>query len=566
MHKKDKLISIISVCIFFFVVFVLFGSVSYEGNDDVLMNLLTAGALGESTPFLVYTDYLIGLVICCLYHILPFVNCYLWFYLILNFVSISVLSLIFSDKLSVMKSLIVTIAINCLLSYEFYNYLQYTKNAMLYTVTGMVVLLWLMFERKDINWPITIGGSFLIMLGFSIRREAFLLSIPVGISIFLILMAFDRIKGDKKRTSTLAIMMVTPCLLCLLSFANDYFFCKSNPEWSEYYQIDRILSEKRDYYQYQYADSPDDYADAGLTDTDFEMLGSWIWNDPEQFTLQKLEKMAEIGDRFRTDKVEFYKEIVWEVGDKAGDSMLNKGIPVLFLVLFLISMTLDNKTRVINCCLLCTIALELFYIVCRGRFMWRAEICVWMPAIILSSYFCLLYLKNKYELETTDRSFFSRVSVCLQILAVLGCVFAWRFFQFYSNGYRITKDDTSGYELVQNINASDAFFVVQMDKLGSFLGAKNIFEIDCRYKGCYSNNTFLGSWLIPTPIAKDAYQKQGIENPIKNLLDDNVYCIANEERVDLLHRFLEEKYHINVTESQVTLDGVTAWKFSTDER
>lgn len=574
MNKNRKSIAIVSVCSFFWAMFILFGNMEYEGNDDVLMNLLSAGALGNNTPFLVYNDYWFGLLIDALYHIFPYVNCYLWFYLVLNFISISVLCFIFSNKLSATRAVIVTIAINCLLSYDFYNYIQYTKNAMLYSITGMIVLLWMMFELRALNWLFTIGGSFLIMLGFGIRHEAFLLSVPYAFGILLILIVFDFIKEQKIKRSMIAIIIILPGLLCMLSSATDYIFCKSNSNWSEYYKIDSILIEMRDFYQHKYVDAPDEYLAAGITETDFEMIGNWVWNDPEQFTLSKLQKLSEIGDRFRTDKVHFYKEMIWKVGNKIGDSMMNKGIAILFLVLFLLSMTMDTKTRIINCYLFSILALELFYIVCRGRFVWRAEVCVWLPAILLSSYYGLLFIKNRYSFEgnynsednkgnvDNYRTFINKALVCLQILIILGCVFSWRFFQFYNNGYQNTNEDTEGYELVQKINASDAFFVVHVVNMGRLLGAKNIFEIDCRYKGCYSNSTFLGSWLIPSPIARDSYQKHGIDNPIKNLVDDNVFCIASEGIIDLLKRFLEEKYGYNVKVSQETIDGISAWKFS----
>ena len=67
--------------------------------------------------YLVFVDYIFGALIYVLYSIFPGVNCYLWTFFILNLLSVIVISYILSEKLSLIKTVAVTLALNCVITY-----------------------------------------------------------------------------------------------------------------------------------------------------------------------------------------------------------------------------------------------------------------------------------------------------------------------------------------------------------------------------------------------------------------------------------------------------------------
>ena len=566
LYRLNNVGVVVFLSLAFWLCCIVLGYVDWEQNDDVAMNLIAVGAYGYRTPYLVFVDYIFGALIYVLYSIFPGVNCYLWTFLVLNFLSVIVISYILSEKLSLIKTVAVTLALNCLMSYDFYLKLEFTKNAMLYSVVGAIILLWQIFFREKIKWGGTIIGGLFIFMGFCVRRQSFLMTVPFIVGSFFVFL-FDALKQkkiSKEKMASVAIAIAIPVLLCLVSLIVNWYCYKCNASWDEYWKINGILVEKRDYWQYYFVDAPEEYLDAGITELDMELLGNWTWNDPEMFSLNNLEKIAAVGERFRTDKIEFYKEIIWEISGRIADVIRNNGIAFMFAVLVFLSVITDNRTRVIVLCCLGTLLLGYFYIVCRGRYAWHAEICVWLPAVIFSAFAIMQFFTSKYQCgNDSEMSIYSKVMTCVQIILIIALAFSWQFYQFYTEkNYSLTVDDSAGYEMFQNIKDSDAFFVIHMKNAGRYWGAKNIFDVDCKYTGLYTNSTYLGAWLIPTPLAVEAYQKFGIENPIKDLIKDNVYCVADEDIIDLLHSYLEETYQYNLTEVQVEVDGVSAWKFS----
>ena len=573
--SKKRVAIIVLISFSIWLASIVWGYVDYETNDDMAMNLIAAGAYGDGSRFLVHCDYLIGLLINVLYSIMPGINCYLWMYLVLNLIAVTVICLILSNSMDCIHSAIVTLAINCLLMYDFYLKIQYTKNAMLYTVVGMMVLTSQLIEKDKIDLGDGILGSIFIMLGFGVRRNSFMLALPFGIGFIITYLLYQTICKKQLRhiKPSNCLIVMLPILLCITSAVTNWFLCKGKPDWSEYYKIDSILTESRDYNQYFFDDSPEEYLAVGITEVDFEMIKNWDWNDPEIFGLEKLEALSLVGEKYRTNKVEISKENLLNNSNAICTTMIGRGIPAILGVLIILSLFSDNITKLIVGEMSVITAIEYFYLVCRGRAPWRAVICIWMPAILFSLYAICRYYKyvlpehhklKHNEQETNEgRTRFGIILTVCQFALVIICVLSWLYYQYtFEKNKSLTVEDNYGYGLAIAMNQTDAFFVVDIGNAGTLLGARNIFDVNRSYEGWYSNSTFLGSWLIPTPTAVKSYQNQGIENPIKDLIQENVYCVADDYEIDLLHRFLCEHYQYKLTEEKVTINGIEAWKFS----
>ena len=142
--------AVCALCLLFFAFFLLLGHMSYETNDDETMSLICAGAYGPGVH-LVYSHYLLGLVLSRLYLLLPSLNWYLVLLLSANLTAITAVCLVFGSRLNLPGSMLLTAGLNALLGYDFYNNLQFSKNAALLTGTGAVLLLYLFFLIRVIG-------------------------------------------------------------------------------------------------------------------------------------------------------------------------------------------------------------------------------------------------------------------------------------------------------------------------------------------------------------------------------------------------------------------------------
>ena len=165
MSKRKELIKCIEIVVLslaFFALSVTYGGISYETNDDTIINLIAAGAYGEPSQYLVHSGIVFGYILKFLYFLFPTINCYLWWYLFFNFLSVIFLCMVLTEKLEPGSAAGITILINVLLAKDYYIEIQYTKSTAIYAATGIVLLLSIVWQKKIFAWKMIVGSLFLI--------------------------------------------------------------------------------------------------------------------------------------------------------------------------------------------------------------------------------------------------------------------------------------------------------------------------------------------------------------------------------------------------------------------
>ena len=88
-----------AISLLYFLSCILLGKLYYSTNDDTIMNMIAAGAYGESSQYLIYNNIIFGYILKVLYTIIPGINWYLWVYLFFNLLSVITISAVISDDL-----------------------------------------------------------------------------------------------------------------------------------------------------------------------------------------------------------------------------------------------------------------------------------------------------------------------------------------------------------------------------------------------------------------------------------------------------------------------------------
>ncbi|MCR5656333.1 MAG: hypothetical protein K6G06_02615 [Butyrivibrio sp.] len=558
MKKHLKLITICFISILIWLLCILFGHAMYETNDDAIINMIAAGAYGEPSQYLVYSGIIWGYLTKFAYMILPEINCYLWLYLTLNLISVIAISFVISEEMEFPGTIISTVLVNVLLAKDLFINIQYTKNSTVYAVAGFLLLLSAIYRRKNVSGRVIIS-AILILLSSQARKESFIFMLPFALVALVVAFLYSK----KREPAAYASILILPVIICVISFAANYVAFNLNPEWKYYYKWDNIMKEKRDYGNYKFDWNQEDYLEAGFTEWDFKMMDEWTWNDPENFTLEKLELMKEIGSDHRMDRLRIAPEVFRDTFDILGESFRTSLLPWAMVVIVFVALIMAITTRdllSVAATLLMTggALAENYYLACVRRYYWRVGFGVWISAAFMIIGACILP-----KITKNTRFIKGKPELIASFIASLLLMFIW---QGANLDYSYKAFDTVyeyQHERIGNISAADGLFVLSIDDLyGGLCGARNIYDINGNYAGYYHNIFPVGGWIIPSPIGLYNSRKQGISNVFREFPDrEDLYYVGGGEHMGYLLMYLNEKYGPGINVTQVEFDGFEAWKF-----
>ncbi|MBQ8032070.1 MAG: hypothetical protein IJ260_11175 [Butyrivibrio sp.] len=572
MKKYGKLLITILISLIIWILCISFGGLGYQENDDTIMNMIAAGAYGEGSQYLICSGIIIGRLIKLLYGIFPGVNCYLWTFLVLNLISVIAISTVLSDEFGLPGTAIATVLVNLFFAKDFYIDLQFSKNAAMYGVVAFFLLLSFLY-RGNKNVFRLLLSSFLLLISYSVRKEGFYFLLPFGFVALAVAM-FRTYKESKSIRVFLPLLI--PLFSALLSIGANFYAFTLDPDWKEYYDRDKILTDKRDFGNYNFDWNKEEYLEAGFTEWDFALLDMWYYNDVDNFSLDKIKKMEEIGqstriDRFRIE-TSLFAETFTIVKDSFQEGPLSTAAIVVTILTAIYCIRRKRFLELLGILVLAGgIFMECYYLACVRRALWRVEYGSWLAgALMMVGIAILPDMKDitdsvRYKITNArNGNRFKKVSLGVISAATLVMAFVWqgKVLDYSYDNYAHSGDGT--YELFQKITkVDDKFFVVSIDDMfGGLCGARNIMEIDRRYAGLFHNVTAAGNYVIPAPNGMYYAHQRGITNVFGSLADrDDMYYIGGGERMGYILMYINEKYGPGISVREEEFDGFTAWKY-----
>ena len=250
---------------------------AYETNDDAYMEALLFGYQGMgNTSYLIFMNRLMGCILYFLVSVFPHLNWYFVMHYSVCLLSLYVLARTFIRKngfVGFFASLLVLAA-----AIEALIIVQFTKTAALASVAGMTGLLFSLRTKKEKLFKVICIG--IILAGSMIRFKAFVMVSPFIFIIFLheLRMILKNRKQDLKRFLT-----VTGLTLILAGsvFAAGIIVDRMTPGVAEYTRYNDSRAPFTDY-----------STDSSVRqDADAMMVVYWMNNDPEVFTVEKMEQL-----------------------------------------------------------------------------------------------------------------------------------------------------------------------------------------------------------------------------------------------------------------------------------
>ena len=561
----------------------------YEVSDDFLMETILSGAYGTTTnPHMLFVNILYGKLLQPLYHIFPGINWYTISLLSFGFLACGGLTLILVHSLKGKRALFFNLLFLIFFSNDLFILLQFTKIASVCCFVGGLLIIYSLFheisEVKLIQKPFFfVYGIVLCFIGSLIRIYAVYLVAP-----FIIVAAlYEGIsnlvaKSNGARNYVLLIKRIVLCCFIVMVILGGHLIDQKtynkNSEYQYYLQYASVRGAIVDRQDYGYPEYANDLKKIGISENDYYMLCTWNFADPEYFPLEKLQKISNIFQEHNRQQWQGFQSIYNDILQRKYTSY---PVCIACIVLFLICMlwnTSNWKWYLLSCIPTGTL---IFYFFVRGRVVYRVEFGIFLCAFLLLLYF---YLRTPQPVTKENHRLLAAgiiASVCMALhlptyipdsdykldqvdshKSYVDAVFdaSWN---YNPQKYRtvVNKTDLTNGLIDEMTKHPDNTYLLDFNTtIQSLYYDWSAFE--SLGTGYYKNFCYLSGVAMNFPDVNHSLQNMGIENPLKDLIKENVYLVDNVNSKIILI-YLKEHYYPNAKIKWIkNVEGYDIWKLS----
>ncbi|MCQ2523751.1 MAG: hypothetical protein MJ123_05365 [Lachnospiraceae bacterium] len=544
---------------------------SFSSNDDGMLRAIASGAYtGKPSAHLIYIMYPLGLVLSCLYKILPFVS---WYDLMMLFMHLWCWYLILSTVLKLGKTTgtkLVSVALGTffLLAFDF-KYLvlhQYTVLAALLVATAIFRLATL---KKAGSGDICIIVIF-STLSLWLRKEAFLMGAPILFLAF-IYKAFVCEKMKAKATNEsvandeenpmlkkLLLLALTIGLIAFLSFIVDALAYKS-PSWKAFKEYNEARTQVYDYFKLpEYESYKDTYEGLGIEASEYEVLAHYLdVSLAEDVDTGKLTALADKYDDVMRQWQQFYSVPKKIIKDTAL-AIINNDVRIPALIMFLTCLAAavlwGTKNAFSVLLIIAAYAYRIVftaYFVSKGRFPERVSYGLFVIiALFALALICDLFGREEVFKETGKEKNKAVVKTALLlILIILSAVNLYK-----TSGQKKALD--KGFGELESIYAycnenAEKVYLMNTYSIAPYS------EAMLTGSKLPKNYLVLGNWTSHSPLEKERMNRALVESFVKDLaLDKNVNLIVKKSLgSDWLENYYKDKASTGTFDGELTITG-----------
>ena len=496
-----------------------------DSNDDMVLHTYTSRAYGEPTRYSGYTGIVLAELLYHLQAALPQYNCLVLVEFLLIMLSFCALSSVVVCRCQNALGVALGCALAVLFAPQFYNWIHYTKNAMLLTTAGLILVFYALSEQRIKAVPAVLG-ALLAFMGAQLRMTSFLagcaFAFVIGVYTVTDFSGITSIGAWFKRYKKHLIVFSAVLVLVFgMDIAKTAVYDKDGAaaEFWEYCETRASLS---DYELPNYLTHANEYQALGLTPNDLVLIETWSFGDLEYFdteTLQAIIDMREPQSFLRTLKlfasdapsVLVHKPLFWVsmallvlclVFCKKREMLLAIALLVCFVGCFIYQYHIGRTTRWVQDGIIICFAAGLAY--CVGgelRFGKR----VWKAAGAAATVAALLLSFASYHTEYWD----------------------------YNTYFSLSR-----YEIYSELNADGgSLYLADIDALPVPMYQTFSSAPDDIYKNVY----VLGGWDTGAAHKNSVLERYGVVgSPYRALVEkDNVYLI-DKNNYESKAKFIEE--------------------------
>lgn len=400
-----------------FLIAALSSTLSYMTNDDAgIQSLLSGNVTGEPYITHQFINIILGAFISFLYKLLPQIQWWYVYSLLLLAVGIFMLHFciikICKDKKISLKVAILVIAVVdvSFMVYSIANVSFTTVPAVL--GTGLVALLFAsdnVENKRTLKWIgcIVVIGYVLLLIHRSASAYALICYILLGV-----LWNFTgRYKVDRKLvlrfgTVCMFFVLLTGCVTGLNKIADE----KING--TEFIQYNAARARYMDYGHDSYAENPELYEEAGWSEELYRLVGNWYFMD-EAVTAENFNYLSE-NSKVKSSITASSKTVLMTALKNTGcQAIICLWIVSIFFVILSVTICFNVRKLYFICMNNLGSILLLLYQLLKGRMLYRSLFVVLLPAVVIN---CILIM-NHYQMKKKEEQIFK----VLLFLGLLCC-------------------------------------------------------------------------------------------------------------------------------------------------
>ncbi len=524
LYKEHSLILTFAIQLLLMAFFVLSFSCEFITNDDYYIRMIASGAFGKPDFHLVYINAVLGHVMAFLYTVFPNMCWYETIQYVCIFLSLTVISYVFVKRFQ--ENLIVRYAgfIALIVSaYTLYVDLQYTKTAFILTVSGYILIAYLI--DSDAKRPYYAMGIFLLLMGFLMRSQQFFVSSLISISLyipyFLDLFRSTGRMDALKRIKKLILVGMISGFLVLISMVYDNRVYSG--EWGFYKEYNIARTDLLDGGMPIFDQNRELYDELNLDQKDYRLFLDWDIDDDTVFNLDVMKTIisSKVKDRINLGYILYF--ISYCVSYFFTKSKIIVFTAVLCLAILLnLGSRFDSKRFIaflFSILSLGASVLYCFYIRENNHLVTHVQI-----SLLLTTTFALLYrIGSKDERKINRKAGLAILIVPFVALCILN-----------EDRLRIRYDSENiahKKEVLSNI-LTDEQHLYYRRELNYMFFIEKPFDNTLTPNG--QNLISFGGWLTNYPLVLDQKDRFGVKNPYKDIINnEKVYIIVENSSSDI---------------------------------
>ena len=507
----------------------ILGDGKYNSLDDYFMSAVLTGAYGGNYDVhLYFINVAYGYFLMPFYALFPKMGWYAIFESFSIFASFTAISFVIIRRCGHKLGFILTLLFTVSVSFEFYTHVAFTQCAGATTAAG--ILLFTVGSAEKKRSDLAFACLFMIA-GIIFRKEMFLVGVPTLTALLL----FSFVRNKKIWKGSLIVLALFALAYAGLGKINSLHYQSDGYDYYAAYQGPRAYFGDGAFYDANNFVAELD--DRGLTSRDYRYLRAWYFYDNNVFSLDSIRNLMRIAERSRFEPN--YLKIPFAVIKAISDNLMH-GHTWCWALLCLALMFFSNqKNWYVPWASLFLICIPYTYLLLVNRVVGHVEVGIWVYTVV----FLLFFVDKKDFYEN------KRLNSFLQITSLI-CVASLTI-----SGTHIAFDKLS----IENINANtktntnwDAFLTYAKDHPSDvFLLPFDHYKNLARHVGYtrssiepgYWNNIFsTGYWNIHLPAMERELKERGVNNIIKDVINDNVYMLSDMYQLSLIP-YYSDHYH-----------------------
>jgi hypothetical protein len=565
LNKDAVYVIVFAVCIY------LFSSLTCTprefSDDDWGIANYFAGLLDAdyATPYNKFINFIWGWIMYGMYQLFPGPN---WFIVIQEMIvvfSFAVLQYMLIHKMKEYLKwnwcCLLTSAILAAFEPSYICRLEFSQTAALGSVVGFLLVIFSYEKHSRVG---IVAGIVLTVVSAMHRFGSFEMCLPFvalvlihfilkrseeGISIKAF---FSRIVNDKK-----LFLIIAGIILCCFTLSKMNTLIYNSDYYAEYNAFNSARASVLDYSIASYEDIADELQEIGVSENDYTLMISWTFADLSFFTTDLFRQVAEIEPKAST-KIDYRAEIEQYFTQLEDASIIYNQLFYFALVILLLCIAIDFKHMIIYSPLLLagTILMEIYFTVVVRRYPSYVRtgllFCLIATALMLTDFSKFKLPQKKWYVIVAD------VCVIFFLLASMGN----RYYVLAKGNFEYNMDGLAMYEYMNS--REDDIFMIPTGASGGLPALRNSYSIFTESKPGISRHIVgLGGWSTNNPWVNEVYQSWGIDYPMSQTADDNVYLCATLERVNGLRTYLMEHHGMSTSASLSAVEyGTTIYKIT----